>query len=318
MKYLIIGEPKGNQTIKLIELGVDPSNICVWEDSTKGQYCVRMEGATVTDNLDDYDGMKFDVIIGNPPYQRNREERNIGAPLWPSFIEDSLNLVADDGIIKLVLPATWLNRSPGSKAWKLISSNNLVYCDPDVKWAFPGVGGNGGTFSIIHLRKGEYCGKTSIRGEFNVDIINDVIPTNNSLITNENIEYINTNIPEVMPLTVHTGPVKPSINSESYSDTRDDTHQHNIYYSGAANRRSIWCDEPVGHCGELKLVVPNSGNFYDNMEITTKGAGRQTTYVIGTIEQLESIRDRMLSPESKKLNELMSEGNYNYPLRWVL
>ena len=293
-------------------------NIFVWEDSIKGQHSVKIEGATVTDDLHIYDDMKFDIILGNPPYQRNREERNIGAPLWPDFIEHSLNLVADDGVIKLVIPATWLNRAPGSKAWKLISSNNLVYCDPDVKWAFPGVGGNGGTFSIIHLQKGEYCGKTSIRGEFDVDIINDTLPTNNSMITTENIDYINNHISSIMDLDVHVGSVKPSINSESYSDTESNTHRYNVYYSGASHRRSIWCDQPIGHCGHLKLIVPNSGNFYDNMEITTKGAGRQTTYVLGTQVELETIRDRMLSPDSKRLNEMMSEGNYNYPLRWVL
>ena len=69
MKYLIIGDPKGEATINLIDnVGVLPSDIFVWEDSTKGQYTVRIEGATVTDNLDDYSGMKFDVVIGNPPY----------------------------------------------------------------------------------------------------------------------------------------------------------------------------------------------------------------------------------------------------------
>ena len=69
MKYLIIGDPSGSVTIHLIDnVGVLPSDIFVWEDSTKGQYSVTIEGATATDNLDDYAGMKFDTVIGNPPY----------------------------------------------------------------------------------------------------------------------------------------------------------------------------------------------------------------------------------------------------------
>ena len=88
--------------------------------------------------------MQFDVIVGNPPYQRSREVRNIGAPLWPEFMEKSMDLLCDGGYLGFVIPATWLKRLNG-KAWKVIKSNNLVSCDPDVKWAFPEVGGNGET-----------------------------------------------------------------------------------------------------------------------------------------------------------------------------
>ena len=98
MNYLIIGEPIGNQTIKLIEMGVDPENIYVWEDSTKGQYCVTMEGATVTDNLDDYNGMRFDVVIGNPPYLRGDHLK---------FLIKSLE-ISDN--VTLIHPASWLFR----------------------------------------------------------------------------------------------------------------------------------------------------------------------------------------------------------------
>jgi hypothetical protein len=80
----------------------------------------------------------------------------------------------------------------------------------------------------------------------------------------------------------------------------------------------MWCDTPVGDVGKLKLVVPNSGNVYNNCEITEKGAGRQTSYVLGSQEELEQIRKSMMSDESKKLTELMAEGNYLFPLRWVV
>jgi hypothetical protein len=277
----------------------------------KGYNCIsRMEFFAL-------ENMKFDVVIGNPPYQRAREVRNIGAPLWPDFIEHGLENLEDGGILTLVIPATWLKRLSG-KSWKLISSNNLISCDPDVKWAFPNVGGNGGTFSVITLKKGKYQGKTSIRGEFDVDIINDVLPTNNTQFTKDNIEFLKSKSDSIMDLNVVLGPVKPSITSEHYSDVETDTHKHNVYYSGAADRRSIWCDQPIGDCGKLKLVVPNSGNFYKNMEITTKGAGRQTSYVLGTQKELELIRDRMLSTDSKRVSDLMAEGNYNYPLKWVV
>ena len=277
----------------------------------KGYNCLSFDEFFSEDN------MKFDSIVGNPPYQRNREVRNIGAPIWPDFIEKSLDLIADGGVIKLVLPATWIKRTNG-KAWKLIKSNNLIYCDPDVKWAFPNVGGNGGTFSVIHLMKGPYNGKTSIRGEFDVDIVNDPIPTNNRMLTQDNLNFLKSMTSKVIELDVHDGPVNPSINGDHYSTNKSDRHRFNVYYSGAANRRSVWCDQPIGHHGQLKLIVPNSGNNYENMEITTKGAGRQTSYVLGSQSELELLREKMLSPDSVRMNKLMSEGNYNYPLKWIV
>lgn len=97
MNYLIIGDPCGHTTLSLIDNNdVDPSNIFVWEDSSKGQYCVIMEGATVTDNLDDYNGMRFDVVIGNPPYGKN-------CNLPPEFLNKCASL-SDD--IRLILPRT--------------------------------------------------------------------------------------------------------------------------------------------------------------------------------------------------------------------
>ena len=103
MNYLIIGDPSGVHTYTLIQTGISPSDIFVWEDSAKGQYCVTMEGATVTDNLDTFNYMKFDVVIGNPPY-------GSGGNLAIRFLNKCGDL-SDD--IRLVLPVSI--RKPSSQ-----------------------------------------------------------------------------------------------------------------------------------------------------------------------------------------------------------
>lgn len=51
--------------------------------------------------------MKFDVVIGNPPYQAPGKENK--AKLWPQFIDLAFNnLCADGGIVALVTPKQWL------------------------------------------------------------------------------------------------------------------------------------------------------------------------------------------------------------------
>ena len=49
--------------------------------------------------------MKFDVVLGNPPYQSNNNKSN---KLWPSFIEKSISLLSENGYLGLVTPISWL------------------------------------------------------------------------------------------------------------------------------------------------------------------------------------------------------------------
>ena len=279
-----------------------------------------LEGANLRTS-NDYDlglfGMKFDVIIGNPPYQRLREVRNIGAPLWPEFIEKGMGLLKDGGILDLLVPATWMNRK-GKGAWKFIAPYDLTFVDPDVKRFFPGVGGNGGTFSRLKLEKRPYRGTTSIRGKFAINFHTDDIPENNRLFTEENLSFLSETSEKLLNLDVKSGPIKPSINSDHWSPENTDRHVYETYYSGDSKRRSIWCDQPVGDYGKLKLVVASSGNVYNTYEITTKGVGRQASYVLGTQEELEKIRDLMLSGESQHLCELKTAGNFTDPLRYII
>jgi hypothetical protein len=104
MKYLIIADPSGHTTLSLIQTyGISPSDIYVWEDSTKGHYSAKIRGVTVTDNLDEFDGMKFDVVIGNPPY-------GSGGNLAIRFLNKCADL-SDD--IRLVMPVSI--RKPSSQ-----------------------------------------------------------------------------------------------------------------------------------------------------------------------------------------------------------
>ena len=105
MKYLIIGDPSGRHSLQLMSKGVDASEITVWEDTPKGQYCVKMRGVRVVDSLEELKGMKFDVVIGNPPYQD--KVTSSGNTLWDKFVAQSLELVKDGGQLKFINPPRW-------------------------------------------------------------------------------------------------------------------------------------------------------------------------------------------------------------------
>ncbi len=67
--------------------------------------------------------VKFDVIIGNPPYNANKtkdipQRRNNLTdthwfPVWKDFVHKSLDLLKDDGYLCFVTPASWLKPDAG-------------------------------------------------------------------------------------------------------------------------------------------------------------------------------------------------------------
>lgn len=68
MTYLILGDPDSLHTMNLLAKGVACEDITVWEDSKKGMFLVSRRGCRVVDDLEDLEGMRFDIVIGNPPY----------------------------------------------------------------------------------------------------------------------------------------------------------------------------------------------------------------------------------------------------------
>jgi hypothetical protein len=56
---------------------------------------------------------KFDVVIGNPPYQSstNSEDKNNKQPIWPAFLEQAIVNAKENGYIAFITPRTWASGS---------------------------------------------------------------------------------------------------------------------------------------------------------------------------------------------------------------
>jgi hypothetical protein len=97
LEHMIYGQDIQAKNIKLCSLRLDPH--C--------KYSLNLE---IGDSLkgEIFMGKKFDVIVGNPPYQAPTENKGVGHTLWDKFAEKCINeLVKDDGYVCLVHPCGW-------------------------------------------------------------------------------------------------------------------------------------------------------------------------------------------------------------------
>jgi hypothetical protein len=71
--------------------------------------------------------MKFDVIIGNPPYQE-KVGPNKTESLWNKFVKKSFEVCSENGYVSLIHPSGWRNIDGKYKEIQtLIKSKNLIY-----------------------------------------------------------------------------------------------------------------------------------------------------------------------------------------------
>jgi hypothetical protein len=79
----------------------------------------------------DFNGIdKFDVIMGNPPFQKEQEGKRKGGyggrTLWDKFIIKSFELLIANGFLGFITPPSW--RKPKSKLYNLMTKENqLLY-----------------------------------------------------------------------------------------------------------------------------------------------------------------------------------------------
>jgi hypothetical protein len=79
-------------------------------------------------------GVKFDVIVGNPPYQNPDKTKKTangrsanGTPLWAKFVEKTSSLLADGGYLALIIPAAVA--TPGGRGMKKARELSLKTID---------------------------------------------------------------------------------------------------------------------------------------------------------------------------------------------
>lgn len=269
----------------------------------------KLVGSYTVDTKDIPDifmNMKFDAIVGNPPYQKAVGERKT-EPLWHIFVENSIKSLKDGGYLCYVHPSGWRDVDGRFKdIGNLLKSKNILYLemhsDGDGKKTFNATI----PYDWYVLRNVNSKNNTLVKfqdGDVrNIDL--DKIP----FIPNGGFDKIMSLIAKPGEETVEVIYDRSMYGTDksNMSDTQTETYKHPIVYTikntGVPN---LWfSSEKKGHFGVSKFVWCNgkgTGVFVDNDG--TYGLSQFTYAIVDKPKNLEHIKKAITSNKFKKLIE---------------
>jgi len=208
--------------------------------------------------------MKFDVIVGNPPYQGNNDKGTTQPKshnLWSKFAEQSINLVNDNGYVAFVTPDSWM--SPNSQVLKTFKDNSLTWVSTDVSKYFT----VGSSFTAWILQKNQSTKTVTIDGlTVNLNTLN-YLPrdfANTYPVHNKVVNSAGTRLAVLCDTTCHSDHKHGKL-----SDTKDAVFKYKTWHTNAQTRFSKIKSKDFNN---KKIVWTLSGYFkpfYDDGNIGT-------------------------------------------------
>jgi site-specific DNA-methyltransferase (adenine-specific) len=249
------------------------------------------------DYLDQGNTMKFDVIVGNPPFGESDSDgkrKSLSTNLWSKFVDKSVNeLLVDGGYLAMITPASWAgptkNLSGGRYLLKdILAKNNTTYINLSNSLGkhFAGVGS---TFSYYVVQRAPYSGSTLIElndgAQITVDLRQyDSLPTiNDALAYSINLKYSAKITGKVI-----AGQLQ-SKNIIKYSETQNSEFTYAVYHTPAKGERYWYTNVPHPNLSDHKVMISLSGKYQPKTDYGTMGfTDMCLAYIVKDSETVDS------------------------------
>lgn len=269
------------------------------------------------DSLTERWNMKFDNVIGNPPYQdkKGNEDSTNSADLYAKFVEKSFNLVKDDGQIALVIPSAWSGPKNSNLKTLLFETHQPSVFDTHGKKWFP-VNMNTCYFITKKFRKGTTTVTDAHNNKVKVKLNkNSVVGLNlNDIPIMEKMKSFSekANLGEIW--------LRGHIHLNQVDDVKTKKGVELIlsvgsYNTGLENTAIIDSKAETTGYDKFKLVIPNMGSSdtIGNIKIATKKqvGGHSVVFLVTKTEaELENLKNYL---ESKLIRFLISAVKISTP-----
>jgi hypothetical protein len=245
--------------------------------------------------------MKFDVVVGNPPYQGSND-KGTNQPkshnLWSKFADKAIDLVKDNGYVAFVTPDSWM--SPNSQVLKTFKENSLTWVSTNVSRYFT----VGSSFTAWIIQKNQNTKSVTIDGlSVNLNTLNylprdfsNTYPIHDKVINSKHSKLLVT-----CDTTCHSDHKHGKL-----SDTSDAVFKYKTWHTNAQIRFSKIKSKDFD---KNKIIWTLSGYFKPFYDNGTFGTTEVCQYIVVT-DQVEA--DQILSYLNSKLyNFLISTGKWS-------
>ena len=253
---------KTDEEIKNSVFGIESTPLRI--NFVKNKY--NLIGTYITEDFLEQDAisMKFDVIVGNPPYQAPKKG---DYSFWARFVNKSHKLLKDDGYLSMIIPAGWMSPTndirQGQKSVMrdIFLKENTFYInvDPNLgKKYFPGIGQ---MFTWFVLNKGTYKNTTLDFGDKTVDFDLSGMP-----MLAKSTDDININIIKKISSAKTKWNFTRYIMTETWDDLVFDQTSTHTYprINGNSNHleKVAFSEGPCRYQDNKKVVLPYNGSYY--------------------------------------------------------
>ena len=263
------------------------------------------------DFLSDEIKMKFDVIVGNPPYQIKVGDSNT-EPIWNKFVEKSFQLVNVNGYVSLIHPSGWRsNKGRFHYIKELLLSKNPIFLKLHDFNEGQRVFGVGTNFDYYLVQNAVYSGSTTVvdisKNSINYDlrklpfIPNGLVEIFNKIVAKDSDEKV----------VLISSESKYAHRKSWMSKTQENEYQHPCVYTitqkdGMKFYYSSLNDK--GHFGVPKVMWSNGLGTYPIIDET--GQYGLMEYSFGISDDISNLENIKIALQSERFLELMSYVKY--------